>query len=351
MSTFPLLEVNELSISYKKHKTEFFAVDNVSFEIHEGETLALVGESGCGKSSIAKALLGIAKITGGKILYKGVLNNKERRKVSVETKKEIQMIFQDPYSSLNPRMTIEEIIKEPLLVYRIGDKGSRNDRVEEIMECVKLPKSYKKRYPHELSGGERQRVSIARALVSKPKVLVCDEPTHALDVSVQASIINLLKDLRDEFKLSLLFISHDLSLVKNISDRCLVMYRGKIVEEGLSESIFSNPLHPFTKTLLRAIPVFGKDPNPFISERLEEVSREFIQTCNAKSMPQFVKELQSSVTAAFKRKPINTDIKEKRCPYFDRCAEKKGICSAVYPQGQKVSSDHHLLCNLKAPKP
>jgi oligopeptide transport system ATP-binding protein len=351
MSNFPILEVKGLSISYKKHKTEFFAVDNVSFDIFEGETLALVGESGCGKSSIAKALLGIAKITDGKILYKGTLINKERRKVSIQTKKDIQMIFQDPYSSLNPRMTIEEIIKEPLLVYGIGDKSLRNGRIEEIMESVKLPKSYKKRYPHELSGGERQRVSIARALVSKPKVLVCDEPTHALDVSVQASIINLLKDLRDEFKLSLLFISHDLALVKNVSDRCLVMYRGKIVEEGLCESIFSNPLHPFTKTLLGAIPVFGKDPHPFVSERLQEVSREYINTCSVKSMPQFVKELQNSVTAAFKRTPINSDVKEKKCPYFERCTEKKGICTAVYPPLQKLSTDHQLLCNLKAPKP
>lgn len=249
----PLLEVVDLHLSYSTRSGELRAVDGISFEIHRGETLALVGESGCGKSSTAKLILRIKTPTAGSIYYEGQdimrLSGAELKQV----RRRLQMVFQDPYSSLNPRMTIEQTLLEPLIVHRIGDKVSRNTRVKELLKLVGLTSNHAARYPHEFSGGQRQRIGIARALAVGPSLVVCDEPVSALDVSVQAQIINLLRDLQDQLGLSYLFISHDLAVVKNVADRIAVMYRGRIVEIAPRDLLFSNPRHPYTRVLLSAV--------------------------------------------------------------------------------------------------
>ena len=328
-----------MSIRYKKGSKIFYAVSDVSFSINEGETVSLVGESGCGKSSIAKAILGISKITTGKIYYKDQIISNHNKKPS-KTSQEIQMIFQDPYSSLNPRMTIEEAIKEPLTIYKIGNKEFRNKRVDELLNDVKLPLSYKNRYPHELSGGERQRVSIARALISEPKLLICDEPTHALDCSVQASIINLLKDLKDKLGLSLLFISHDLCLVKNLSDKVLVMYGGQILERGNSEEIFENPLHPFTQKLLSAIPIFGqKSPYTF------DLKKETLNTLQDKvedsfNLNTYIQNLNQSFSN------IKAKTSKQTCPYYSSCNKHKSECKDKNLQENNINKNHKCSCHL-----
>jgi oligopeptide transport system ATP-binding protein len=252
------------------------------------------------------------------------------------------MIFQDPYSSLNPRMTIEEIIKEPLVIYKIGSSESMVKRVDELLLDVSLPLHYKNRYPHELSGGERQRVSIARALISKPKLLICDEPTHALDCSVQASIINLLKDLKEKHNLSLLFISHDLCLVKNLSDRLLVMYGGFIVEEGITESIFDNPLHPFTQKLLSAIPVFGTKIKIDETDIKECEMQAPSMTLNSVTLNSCVQDLQKSIT---KLNSLNQNPKSP-CPYLSRCPQKGAQCENFEVGVSKKDKRHKYLCHL-----
>jgi ABC-type oligopeptide transport system ATPase subunit len=331
-----LLEVDGLTITHHKAGVTVSVVNEVSFTIKKGETVSLVGESGCGKTSIAKAILGIATISSGKITY--------RKKKRFE-RKHIQMIFQDPYSSLNPRMTIEEIIEEPLIVYKLGKKRERKARVEELFEKVKLPLSYRYRYPHELSGGERQRVSIARALSCRPELLICDEPTHALDVSVQASIINLLKDLRDTYNLSILFISHDLCLVKNISDRCLVMYRGQIVETASVEDLFSNPLHPFTKRLLSAIPRFEKEAPLYINtEPKREAYKEPI-TIESPLLHSYVNNLQKSISL-FTKKNLTANTTQGKCPYLGKCKDRTYICETKPIEKLGDGPGHQTLCHL-----
>lgn len=255
-------EVKSLSKTYTT-KTNFWgkptafvhAVKDVSFQIREGETIGLVGESGCGKSTLSKAMMRLIEADSGDALYKGKslygMSTAELRNI----RKEIQYIFQDPYSSLNPRKTIGQAILEPMEVHRIGNsKKERKDRVIDLLEKVGLKSEYFNRYPHEFSGGQRQRICIARALGLEPRFIVCDEIVSALDVSVQAQVLNLLKDLKKEFKLSLLFVTHDMAVVKFISDRILVMKQGQIVEEGIATNIYHNPQHPYTQTLIDAIP-------------------------------------------------------------------------------------------------
>ncbi|MGM0395722.1 MAG: ABC transporter ATP-binding protein [Bacillota bacterium] len=235
------------------------AVDGVDFNIGYGETLGLVGESGCGKSTTGRAILRLLKVNSGKVLFEGKDVLKLNKNELKETRKNMQLIFQDPYASLNPRMTIGDAIEEVLHVHNFGTKLQRKSRTEELIELVGLSKTYLTRHPHEFSGGQRQRIVIARALAVNPKLLICDEPVSALDVSIQSQIINLLENIQKELDISYLFIAHDLSVVKHISNRIAVMYLGKIVEVADSDELFRNALHPYTQALLSAIPVIDPD--------------------------------------------------------------------------------------------
>lgn len=256
-----ILEVKNLK-KYYSYKSGLFkkreikkAVDDISFELHRGETLALVGESGCGKTTAMKSLLRIIEPTSGEILLNGKnFTNLNKRDLKKE-RRNIKIIFQDPYSSLNPRMTVEEIIAEPLDISKsYKNKKERNKIVKEVMELVNLDLSFASRYPHEFSGGQRQRIGIARAVVLRPEIIICDEPVSALDVSVQAKIINLLKDLQKKLNISYIFISHDLGVVKYMADRILVMKNGKIIEQGNRDEVFNNPKEEYTRMLLNSIP-------------------------------------------------------------------------------------------------
>jgi oligopeptide transport system ATP-binding protein len=270
LKSTPLLEVQNLKQYYpitkgilSKTVGHVKAVDGLSFEIFPGETLGLVGESGCGKSTTGRAIVQLEKPTAGEIIFAGQnitkFSNREMRKIRTD----IQIIFQDPYSSLNPRKRIGDLLSEPLLFHKLAEPSEVKKKVEDILEIVGLPASYKNRYPHEFSGGQRQRIGIARALILNPKLIICDEPVSALDVSIQAQVLNLLKDLQKEFKLTYLFIGHGLGAVKYISDRIAVMYLGNIVEIAKTAAIFRSPKHPYTQALLNAYPV----PNPHLRGR------------------------------------------------------------------------------------
>lgn len=253
--------------AYGEKKATVHAVDNISFEIMQGETLGLVGESGCGKSTTGFTLLQLQRPTSGKCYYKDVdltaLTDKELRPY----RRKIQIIFQDPYSTLNPRMTIDTAISEPILAHKLATKENVMERVVSLLKDVGLTQSAVNRYPHEFSGGQRQRICIARALACEPEFIVCDEPISALDVSIQAQVINLLQDLQEKYNLTYLFIAHDLSVVRHICNRVAVMYLGKMVEMGEKELIFSDPKHPYTEALLSAIPI----PNPHIEKEKKRI--------------------------------------------------------------------------------
>jgi oligopeptide transport system ATP-binding protein len=248
------------------------AVDGVSFEIREGETLGLVGESGCGKSTLARLVTQLLPVTSGKVFFGDVELTRLRGEKLRQYRRQLQMIFQDPFASLDPRMTVGDIIAEPLDNFRVVRGRRRNERVQELLKIVGLNPNFNNRYPHEFSGGQRQRIGIARALALNPKLVVCDEAISALDVSIQAQIVNLLEDLQREFRLTYLFIAHDLSVVRHISDRVMVMYLGKIVEIADSVQTYASPKHPYTKALLSAIPV--PDPKIQRGRRLVELTGE-----------------------------------------------------------------------------
>jgi oligopeptide transport system ATP-binding protein len=254
-------------INFRKQVGTIKAVDGVSFELYPRETVGLVGESGCGKSTVARTVLRLHEPTGGAVYFKGQnifeLSKHEMR----ELRREIQSIFQDPYASLNPRMTVGDIVSEPWEIHRgFVQKGDRRERVQELLELVGLNPDHINRFPHQFSGGQRQRIGVARALALNPSVIICDEPVSALDVSVQAQVINLLEKLQDELNLAYLFIAHDLSIVRHISDRLAVMYLGRIVETGTDSEVYDHPIHPYTQALLSAVPV--PDPEHEAADRV-----------------------------------------------------------------------------------
>lgn len=290
------------------------AVDDVSFQIYKGECLGLVGESGCGKSTIGKMLVNLYQPTSGQIIFEGkdltALKEKERRAYC----RDIQLIFQDPYASLNPRMTVGDIIAEPIIINNLLPKDQVEKRVNYLLNCVGLANHQRNRYPHEFSGGQRQRIGIARALAVNPKLIVCDEPVSALDVSIQAQIVNLMQDLREEEGISYLFIAHDISIVRYISDRIGVMYLGHLMEEAETNELFSNPLHPYTQALLSAVP----HANP-------HVTKERIQLKG---------ELPS---------PIDPPA---GCVFHTRCPYATELCSRKVPKMQEITPGHRAACLL-----
>lgn len=272
-SLSPLLNIENLKTYYPIKRGIFSktvgyvkAVDGVSLTINKGETLGLVGESGCGKSSLGKTIMQLEKATEGSIYFDGKDLNKLNKSELLDVRTELQMIFQDPYSSLNPRKRIKDILEEPMRVHRKLAIKNYNKEVDRLLDIIGIPRTYKNRYPHEFSGGQRQRIGIARALTLNPQLIVCDEPVSALDVSIQSQILNLLKDLQKEYKLTYLFIAHGLDAVRYISDRIAIMYLGKIVEVGNKDEIFSSPKHPYTKSLLSSYPV--PDPEKRHKERI-----------------------------------------------------------------------------------
>lgn len=291
------------------------AVDDVSFFIRRGETLGLVGESGCGKTTTGRCILQLDRATEGEIFFEG---QELARMTEVELRplrRQMQVIFQDPYSSLNPRMTIGQIVGEPIHVHRlVRDHGELRDRVEDLLSLVGLNPLMGRRYPHELSGGQRQRVGVARALAMEPKFIVCDEPVSALDVSIQAQIINLLEELQERFSLTYLFIAHDLSVVRHISDRIVVMYLGKVVEIAGRVELYENPLHPYTRALLSAVPV----PDPVVEARRERTV------------------LKGEVPS-----PMNPP---SGCVFHPRCAIAISECSQGIPELREVQPNHWVAC-------
>lgn len=255
-----LLEINSLNMGYKVDADDFFhkrkfvqVLNNISLNIEKGEVLGLVGESGCGKSTLGKCIMALEPINSGEILFEGKNISKFNKKELKNYRKDVQLIFQNPYSSLNPRMSIYETLKEPLEIHDICPKKEFNERIEDMLNMVGLKPTDKIKFPHEFSGGQRQRIAIARALITSPKFIVADEPVSALDVSIQAQIINLMSDLKEKLNLTMLFISHDLNIVKYLSDRIIIMQHGEIAEQGYSNDIFTNPQNEYTKTLLNAV--------------------------------------------------------------------------------------------------
>jgi oligopeptide transport system ATP-binding protein len=319
--TEPLLKVENL----KKHfpitggilgrpVSSVKAVDGVSFTVNKGETLGIVGESGCGKSTTGRMLMRLIDPSEGRVTFEDreltSLSNSEMRKI----RREIQMVFQDPYASLNPRHTVEKILEEPLKVHGMGSAKERKKRVHELLNIVGLSSYHAKRYPHQFSGGQRQRIGIARALMTKPKLIIADEPVSALDVSIQSQVLNLIQDLQKEFELTYIFIAHDLGVVRHISDRVGVMYLGKMVELSDSEKLYDKPLHPYTQALLSAVPI----PDP-------DFKRETIL-------------LQGDIPS-----PSNPP---SGCTFHTRCPHASEVCKQKVPEFKEHQPGHYVACHL-----
>jgi len=322
MAETPLLEVKHL----KKHfpikggvfsKTigYVYAVDDINFTLSKGETLGLVGESGCGKSTTGRTILRLIEPTAGAISFEGQDITTLDKSAMRALRREMQIIFQDPYASLNPRMTVGSIIGEPLEIHKIAKGSEKEERVASLLQKVGLRAEDMRKYPHEFSGGQRQRIGIARALALNPKLIVCDEPVSALDVSIQAQVINLLEDLQAEFGLSYLFIAHNLNVVEHISDRVAVMYLGQIVELASDEELYKNPQHPYTEALLSAVPI----PDPTVKKK------------------RII--LEGDVPS-----PINPP---KGCHFHTRCMYKEKICEEVEPEFKDIGGGHWVACHFR----
>ncbi len=315
----PILQTKEIKKYFDTPNGMLHAVDGINLTINEGETMGVVGESGCGKSTLGRVIMKLLEATDGQILFKGQDITKYNKKEMRGIRKEIQIIFQDPYASLNPRKTISDIIAEPIIVTdNIKDKKTIQSKVTKLMNTVGLSRRLINAYPHELDGGRRQRVGIARALSLDPKFIVCDEPVSALDVSIQAQILNLLMDLQEEMGLSYMFITHDLSVVKHISDRIAVMYLGQCVEEAPSDELFVNPKHPYTKALLKSIPI----PNVRLKNKVEIIRGEVVSPIEPKPGCRFAQRCGFATN-----KCIGSDIafKEIEEDHFVACALFNGI--------------------------
>ena len=300
---------------FQRKIADIKAVDGISFTIKKGETLGLVGESGCGKTTTGRCILQLYKQTSGDIIFNGQNLGELGSGAMRAMRRDMQIIFQDPYGSLNPRMTCGDIVGEPIIVHKLSSgKGEYRDRVDELMQTVGLNPYMSDRYPHEFSGGQRQRIGIARALAVNPSFIVCDEPVSALDVSIQAQVINLLEDLQEQFNLTYLFIAHDLSVVRHISDRVAVMYLGHIVEVADRTELYENPLHPYTKALLSAVPI----PDPVVEAERERI----ILTGDVPS-------------------PMNPPV---GCVFHTRCPVAIDDCKLEVPELREVSKDHWVAC-------
>lgn len=312
-----LLEVKDLKKHFNVGKGKILkAVNGVSFDIYEGETLGLVGESGCGKSTTGRTIIRLYQATSGEVYYQGDNVHEITGKKIKEFNRKIQMIFQDPYASLNPRMTVEDIIAEGMDIHGLHKGKERQKRVFELLETVGLNREHASRFPHEFSGGQRQRIGIARALAVDPDFIIADEPISALDVSIQAQVVNLLQELQRERNLTYLFIAHDLSMVKHISDRIGVMYLGGMVELATSDEMYEHPLHPYTRALLSSIPV----PDPQVEEERQRII------------------LEGDVPS-----PINPP---SGCPFRTRCPEAMDVCAEKAPIWQEARPKHYVACHL-----
>ncbi|MEL7647165.1 MAG: dipeptide ABC transporter ATP-binding protein [Sedimentibacter sp.] len=300
----------------RKHYEVTKAVDDVSFYIRKGETLGLVGESGCGKSTTGRTVLRLYEPTAGQILYNGTDIAKMDREELMPYRKKMQMIFQDPYASLNARMTVSDIIGEPMDIHNLAHGRERQEKIFELLDTVGLNKDHAARYPHEFSGGQRQRIGIARSLAVDPEFIICDEPISALDVSIQAQVVNMLEDLQEERGLTYLFIAHDLSMVKHISDRVGVMYLGSLVEVASSKELYRNPVHPYTQALLSSIPI----PDPDIAEASQRIV------------------LEGDVPS-----PVNPP---SGCKFRTRCKYASNRCAEEDPKLRDIGGEHFVACHL-----
>ena len=319
----PLLKVDHLVKHFPVLRGVFqrqvgavHAVDGISFEIQKGETFGLVGESGCGKTTAGRTILQLYKPTAGKVIFDGQDLVRLPREQVRRLRRRMQMIFQDPYASLNPRMTVREILAEPLQVHGVTHGDETDERVRDLLTTVRLSPDFAARYPHEFSGGQRQRIGIARALALNPDLIVCDEPISALDVSIQAQVINLLEDLQEKFSLTYLFIAHDLSMVRHISKRVAVMYLGIIVELGTVRELYTHPLHPYTQALLSAVPV----PDPVVEAARQRMI------------------LEGDVPS-----PVNPP---SGCRFRTRCPIAVEMCSQSQPEFRQVAQGHWVACHL-----
>ena len=313
----PLLQVQDLQVHFPiSASVRVRAVDGVSFTVAPGETLGLVGESGCGKSTTGLAVLRMLEPTGGRIIFEGTDITHHDRKRMQPIRRRMQMVYQDPFGSLNPRMKVSDIVAEPMEVHRIGTKAERRAKVADLLSTVGLTQEMASRYPHEFSGGQRQRIGIARALAVAPELLICDEPVSALDVSIQAQVVNLLQDLQERLGLGMIFIAHDLAVVRHISDRIAVMYLGQIVEVARREDLYARPLHPYTQALLAAIPI----PSPAIeAERPRQI---------------VVGEVPSAMNP-----PAG-------CRFHTRCPKAMDVCRAQPPVQRDAAPGQSVSCHL-----